>query len=200
MHGLVNRSLQTFLRDTYGSALWASVAEAAGAPVSGFETMLSYDDALTDSLIEAAEATLGKPREALLEDLGIFLVSFEPLRRLLRFSGVDYVAFLLSLDELPDRARLAVADIGLPDLSVEAEGPAEFILTVGPAHPGFRPVFAGVLRAMADDFGAFALVDLADEATIRIDLLQAQFAEGRAFDLAAPARQAAGAMPAGDAA
>lgn len=189
MHGLVNRSLQTFLRDTYGTALWVSVAEAAAAPVSGFEAMLSYDDAVTDRLIEAAEAALGKPRDAVLEDLGMFLVSFEPLRRLLRFSGVDYVAFLLSLDELPDRARLAVADIGLPDLSVEAEGPAEFLLTVGPGHPGFRPVFAGVLRAMADDFGAFALVDLVDEAKIRIDLLEARFAEGRAFDLAAPARQ-----------
>ena len=190
MHGLVNRSLQFFLRDTYGAALWATVAETAGAPPSGFEAMLSYDDALTDRLIGEAARLLARPRDALLEDLGMFLVSLEPLRRLLRFSGVDYVDFLHSLDELPDRARLAVAEIGLPDLALAARGPRSFALAVGPGHPGFLPVIAEVLRAMADDYGAFALVDVADArsepGTIRIELLEARFASGRAFDLAGP--------------
>lgn len=190
MHGLVNRSIQSFLRETYGPALWARVAETAGAPAEGFEAMLSYQDALTDRLVEAAVEALGKPHDALLEDLGMFLVSFEPLRRLLRFGGADYVAFLYSLDELPDRARLAVAEIGLPDLALTALGPASYALAIGPGHAGFRPVLAGVLRAMADDYGAFALVDF-DEggrgaAAIRIELLEARFAQGRRFELAAP--------------
>jgi hypothetical protein len=189
MHGLINRSLQSFLRDTYGAALWTRVAEAAGVGPDGFEAMLVYDDALTDAVIAAAAAALDRPGEALLEDLGIHLVSLEPLRRLLRFGGVDYVDFLYSLDELPDRARLAVADLGLPDLRLEPTGDAGFALTVGPGHPGFAPVFAGILRAMADDYGAFALVDLAGPAApgvIRIELLAAAFAEGRSFQLGRP--------------
>ncbi len=190
MHGLINRSLQAFLRDTYGAALWAEVAEAAGVGAHGFEAMLIYDDALTDAVLGEAARVLAKPREALLEDLGMFLVSLEPLRRLLRFGGVSYVDFLHSIDELPDRARLAVDDIGLPDLMLAPRGPAAFVLVVGPGHPGFVPVFAGVLRAMADDYGAFALVDIADAGsepdTIRIELLEAQFASGRSFDLARP--------------
>lgn len=193
MHGLVNRSLQFFLRDTYGQALWSAVAEGAGAPPDGFEAMLSYDDALTDRLIDGVSAALARPREALLEDLGMFLVSLEPLRRLLRFGGVDYVDFLQSLDELPDRARLAVAEIGLPDLTLVPRGPASFALEVGPGYPGFVPVFAGILRAMADDYGAFVLVDVADPAqepdTIRIELLATRYASGRAFDLARPEAQ-----------
>lgn len=190
MHGLVNRSLQSFLRDTYGAAVWVQVAEAASAPPEGFEAMLSYDDALTDRVLDAAVALLARPREGLLEDLGMFLVSLEPLRRLLRFSGVDYVDFLHSLDELPDRARLAVEEIGLPELSLAAAGANGFAVQVGPGHPGFVPVIAGILRAMADDYGAFALVDIADPQTapdtIRIELLEAQFASGRRFDLGRP--------------
>lgn len=189
MHGLVNRSLQSFLRNTYGPSAWLAIAEQAGAPPDGFEAMFSYEDALTDRVLEVAVAVLAKPRDALLEDLGMFLVAREELRRLLRFGGVDYVAFLHSLDELPDRARLAVADLGLPDLELEQRSDDCFALRCGPGHPGWTPVLAGVLRAMADDYGAFALVDIEGEKTapaIRIELLQTQYATGRRFDLARP--------------
>ncbi len=80
-------------------------------------------------------------------------------------------------------------DLGLPDLRLEPAGEAGFALAVGPGHPGFTPVFAGILRAMADDYGAFALVDLAGPAApgvIHIDLLEAAFAEGRSFHLGRP--------------
>ena len=49
MHGLVNRSLQCFLRDTYGAPLWDRLAEGVGVGPQGFEAMLVYDDGLTDA-------------------------------------------------------------------------------------------------------------------------------------------------------
>lgn len=186
MHGLINRSLQSFLQDTYGQPLWSEVARRCGVAEEGFEAMLHYEDALTDHVLDAAADLLARPREALLEDMGMYLVSLEPLRRLLRFGGVDYVDFLHSLDELADRARLAVAEIGLPDMEIDARSDAQFVLMFGEGHTGFRPVFAGVLRAMADDYGAFALVDLGQDGHVRVELLQARFASGRAFDLALP--------------
>lgn len=190
MLGLVNRSLHFFLRDTYGASVWAAVADSAGAPPEGFEAMLKYDDALTDRLIEAATAALERPRDAILEDLGMYLVACEPIRRLLRFGGVDYIDFLQSLDELPDRARMAVADLGLPDLALLPRSATSFALQVGSGHHGFVPVFAGILRAMADDYGAFVLVDLGDQTAapdrIGIELLATQYASGRAFELAGP--------------
>ena len=45
MHGLINRAIQCFLRDTYGADLWAQVAEASEIGVEGFEAMLDYPDA-----------------------------------------------------------------------------------------------------------------------------------------------------------
>lgn len=187
MHGLVNRSLQCFLRDTYGVPLWGDIAEATGVGAQGFEAMLSYDDALTDAVLDTAAKALSKPRAALLEDWGMFLVSLEPLRRLLRFGGVGYVDFLQSIDELPDRARMAVPDLDMPELILTPRGVDHFVLTCRAANPGFAQVFAGILRAMADDYGALALIDLAEGGdTIVIELLQSRFAAGRAFDLARP--------------
>jgi hypothetical protein len=190
MHGLINRSFQCFLRDTYGVSLWATVAEAAGLPAEGFEAMMNYDDGLTYAVLAAASNALAKPRDALLEDMGSFLVSIEPLRRLLRFGGVDYVDFLYSLDELPDRVRLALPDLDLPNLTLAAISETRFELTIHTEQPGYVPAFVGILRAMADDYGALALIDTGESVWITdkigIELLQNRFASGRSFDLTHP--------------
>lgn len=189
MHGLVNRSVQCFLRDTYGPDLWAAVAAEAGVAPEGFEALMHYDDPLTGAVVDAAARQLGKLREALLEDVGIYLVALEPLRRLLRFGGAGYEDFLHSLDELPGRARLAVPDLDLPDLALHATGPGRFRLDCTGPHPGFGAVFAGILRAMADDYGALVLIEAGGggvRETVGIELLDTAFAAGRDFDLARP--------------
>lgn len=192
MHGLVNRSIQCFLRDTYGAELWAKVACEAGIPTAGFEALLSYDDGLTDVVIAAAARRLDKPREALLEDVGIYLAGLEPLRRLLRFGGVDYVDFLQSLDELPERVRLAVPELDIPDLALNPAGAGRYTLACQSRHSGFAAVFAGILRAMADDYGSLVLIEAGteeiDPGSVSIELLDARFAAGRHFDLAGPVR------------
>lgn len=192
MHGLVNRSIQCFLRDTYGADVWAAVAAEAGLDAQGFEALLSYEDRLTDVVVDAAARRLAKPREALLEDVGIYLAGLEPLRRLLRFGGVDYIDFLQSLDELPDRVRLAVPELEMPDLRLVPSGPGRFALACRAPHAGFAAVFAGVLRAMADDYGSLVLIEAGGRDTgpdtVSIELLDTRFASGRRFDLARPER------------
>lgn len=188
MHGLINRSIQSFLRETYGTALWAEVAGAVGLAGAGFEAMLHYDDALTDRVLDVAAQRLGKPRLALMEDLGAFLVTLEPLRRLLRFGGVDYTDFLMSLDELQGRGLMALPDLDLPELMFEMQSNGHFMLLLGPAKPGWGAVFAGVLRAMADDYGALATIETGPATDGRerllVELHDARFAVGRRFDLA----------------
>lgn len=205
MHGLINRSLQCFLRDTFGVAAWQAVAADAGVPPEGFEPLLTYDDAVTLRLIDAAAARLDRPRESLLEDLGTYLVSHpnrEGLRRLLRFGGTGYLDFLHSIDDLPGRSRLAVPDLDLPQLDLREEGGGRFLLAcrlpegraaadaAPDTAPDFATVMIGVLRAMADDYGALVLLEPAGRcpeggALIAIELLDQSFAEGRSFDLAA---------------
>ncbi len=190
MHGLVNRAIQCFLRDTYGDAVWQTVAAAADAPREGFEAMLRYPPATTEALLDAAAAALDRSRDSILEDLGTYLVSHPnnaALRRLLRFGGVSFADFLHSLEDLPGRARLAVPDLNVPVFELEDRGDT-LHLTCRGGSPGAGLVLLGLLRALADDYGALALIDHAgdDEGgdIITIRLLDQSHGEARRFALA----------------
>ncbi len=190
MHGLINRSIERFVCDTRGEEAWANIVAAAELEFDSFEAMLSYDDALTSAVLKAACEQTGLPCEALLEDIGTYLVSHEnteAIRRLLRFGGVSFVEFLHSLDDLPGRARLAVDDLHLPQLDLREHSIDEFILTITSDGLGFGAVMMGVLRAMADDYGALVLLEHApgQQGVERIDirLIEVAFAAGRGFDL-----------------
>lgn len=190
MHGLVNRAIQRFLNETYGSSLWTEVAKDCGVNPEGFEAMLHYDDALTTELLTVAARALGRSREAMLEDIGTWLVSSQtgqPLRRLLRFGGVGFTDFLHSLEDLPERGRLAISDLDLPTLRLRETRSGDYeLLCDGP--PGFGHILVGILRTMADDYGALVLLDHAGIGaggeTIIIQLKAADFSAGRRFELA----------------
>lgn len=195
MHGLMNRAIECFVRDTYGRRTWCGIARAAGLEEPSFEAMLTYDDAITEAVLAAAVDELDKPLEVFLEDLGTYLVSHpttEALRRLLRFGGVSFYEFLNSLDELRGRARLAVSDLDLPELELHEEGDGTFLLYCRYHRPGFGHVLTGILRAMADDYGALVLLDMVEQRDdveiLSLAVMEAAFAEGRRFHLAGDAR------------
>lgn len=190
MHGLIYRTLQTFVQDSYGPARWLEVGKRAGLETPEFEAMLFYDPGLYDALLRATESVLGVPQDMLLEDVGTYLVSHpncEVPRRLLRFGGVDFVEFLYSLEDLSERARLAVADLHLPDLELRDHTQNAFVLRSTGDLPGFGHVMIGVLRAMADDYGALVLLDYQRRTgrveSVEISLVETRFAEGRDFTL-----------------
>lgn len=188
MHGLINRSIQNFVTDTYGLPVWQQVTHSADMENPDFEAMLIYDDEITPRLLDAVASTLGRPRDEVMEDIGTYLASkVESVRRLLRFGGVTFEDFLHSLDDLPDRARLAVADLALPKIELRENAPGRFSLTCdGPLH-GYGHVMTGILRVMADDYGALAFLEHSGGArgveTVNISLVEVEFAKGRRFEL-----------------
>lgn len=193
MNGLINRAIQCFLRDGWGGGTWLDAARAAGVPARGFEPMLTYPPELTDRLLKVASDQLNRDRDCLLEDLGTYLVSHPSraaVRRLLRFGGTDFPDFLQSLEDLPARARLALPDLVLPAMQVTAVGEQRFLLRIEAGFPGAGAVARGLLRAMADDYGALALLESGPEgadgvAEVTIRLLDPAHAEGRSFTLGA---------------
>ena len=195
MHGLVNRSIQCFIHDSYGPDIWAEICREADLGFDNFEAMLTYDNALTDDVLAAACRRLKRSRDSLLEDMGTYMVAnpdLDPLRRLLRFGGDTFEEFLHSLDDLHDRAKLALPDLDFPQLELREHAPNSFSLIYRWAHPGFGTLALGIVRAMADDFGALVVLDhnstlgdAGDVDTISISLLDAAFAKGRAFELGA---------------
>ena len=190
VHGMMNRAIQCFLQDTYGQAFWARVVDGAGLDFDSFEAMLAYEYTQTDAVLTAAAECLQEPRDMLLEDLGTYLVSHphtQAIRRLLRFGGATFLEFLYSLDELPDRARLALPELIFPSLELEGHDATRFTLRVSHEVPGFGHVMVGILRALADDYGALVLLDhggrRAETETVSIELAAAAFSEGRRFEL-----------------
>lgn len=194
MFGLLLRSIQAYLRGTFGPAVWARVLRAAGQPPEGFEPMLPYDARAVGRVLAAAAQELHRPAEAILEDVGTFLVAdpgHRALRRLLRFGGAGFADFLHSLEELPDRARLALPGLRLPQVTLAEIGPGRVRLAVTGALPALLPVALGALRAMADDYGALVLIELEQEpgaAVLNVQLLEAAHGEGQRFALVADGR------------
>lgn len=194
MHGLVNRTIQHFVCDTYGRPVWVEICGRAGMDFTEFEAMLTYDRCYTPDLLDAMVQVVPRPRASMMEDLGTYLVTnpgFEAARRLLRFGGVDFPDFLHSLDDLADRVRLAVPDLCLPALELHAHADDRFSLRCFSDIPGYSHVMMGVLRVMADDYGVLAWLDHTGGSDgveiISISLVASDFAKGRDFVLGAGA-------------
>lgn len=193
MHGMILKAIERFSRDTYGDNLWNDVVCDAALDDASFEAMLLYDDDVLDEVMAQLCSRLQQNEAAVLEDVGTYLVSHaktEGIRRLLRFGGITFEEFLLSLDELPYRVRLAVDDLVLPALSVRQVEPQQYILTLSQNRVGWGHVLIGLLQAMADDYGALVILShegcIAPEAEIiGITLIEKAFSEGRSFDLGA---------------
>lgn len=181
MQALINRALDEFLRETYPGALseaqrLSSIGLWSGAGGHG----LWLDQA---RIAQAADA-LGKTPADLLEDLGAWLARQEPVRRLLRFAGRDFREFASHLDELPGRARLVMPDLAVPAVSVVAGAAATLALTLTPPDQGTLALLAGILRAMADDYGALGLI-FVEDGRILIEITEDAFSQGREFQLGA---------------
>ncbi|WP_298932923.1 heme NO-binding domain-containing protein [uncultured Ruegeria sp.] len=194
MHGLINRAIQSFVCATYGRSCWLRVTEAAELGFVEFEAMLVYDDDVSIRVMDVLSAEIGRPKAEILEDVGTYLVShpnMEGLRRLLRFGGGTYVEFLHSLDDLSDRVRLAVSDLALPALELRELSTTGCQLLCDPGLPGYSSVMVGVLRAMADDYGALVILSHDGQhetaEVITVTLVESAFSEGRHFDLGARA-------------
>ena len=192
MHGLVLKTVQSFTTDLFGTSRWSEVVAAAGFEFEEFEPVLSYDDAVGRRTLEALCRVLDRPIVEIMEDLGTYLVSHpncEPVRRLLRFGGASFEEFLHSLSDLPDRARLAMPNLQLPMLEFREHSACHFSLTCRGEIPNFGHVLVGTLRAMADDYGALALVDYRGGSqqteVLAITLLDTAYASGREFNLGA---------------
>jgi heme-NO-binding protein len=140
LHGLVNRSIQRFVQETYGDEFWSDICRDAELGFENFESMLIYDHSQTEAVLASCCTLLDRSREGLLEDIGTFLIShpdFEALRRLLRFGGDNFEEFLHSLDDLQDRANLALPELDFPKLELRDYSANSYCLQYSWGQHGF---------------------------------------------------------------
>lgn len=188
MHGLVNRAIEEFARLTYGEAVWAAAATATGVDPRGFEMMGAYDDPLTTRLLADLGPRLGRSPEELAEDVGTWVARLPSVRRLLRFAGSDFAAFMMTLEELRGRGRMVAPGLDLPALSVRVTRHGWQVASDCDAL--WLHAVAGMLHAMADDYGVLAVVEVTGGG-ILVDVPLVDFNAGRPFSISDPAVGAA---------
>jgi hypothetical protein len=186
MHGLVICALARFFLETYGAAIWQQIRGRADAGDDRYEPFLKYPDDLAIRLISAAGHVLRRHPDDVWEDFGAALIAsdaFTAPRRLLRFSGASFGDFLSALPELSGRITLAVPDFDLPPVTLIEQDVGTFMFRC-PASAEYEHVLRGVIRAMADEYGALALIDHGPEGHgVQVQLIDVSFAAGRAFAL-----------------
>ena len=194
MLGLICKSLEGFVRDQHGDLQWERIRRAARLPFERFEALRIYDDAVLMDLVAATGGVLDRRQSPLLEDIGHWICThrpLEPVRRLIRFSGTSFVDLLFSLEEIEDRARIALPNLHLPQFRVELTASDEFVVTSQWMVPGAAAVLTGMLRAMADDYGTLAIIErggLSQDGdtvieTISVRVIEDTFHEPREFTL-----------------
>lgn len=189
MDALLLRSLQSYVTDTFGNARWQTICRRAELHVHSFEPMLRYESGTADRVAVVAAQVLGRTADAIWEDVGIHLVTHphrEGIRRLLRFGGVSYADFLHSLEELPGRARLALPDLEVPEMTLAEVGEDRFELRCKSHLRATQRVLKGLLMAMADDYGALCLIEYGEDDCTSISVFDPRHAKARRFELAMP--------------
>lgn len=189
MDALLLRSLQSYVIETFGLDRWQTVCRRAELAVRTFEPTLQYELGTADRIALVAAEVLGRPVDAIWEDVGIHLVTHpdrEGIRRLLRFGGVSYADFLYSLEELPGRARLALPDLDVPEVTLDEVGEDRFELRCQSPLRATQRVLIGLLTAMADDYGALCVISAEGGDCTSISVLDRRHAKARRFDLAMP--------------
>ena len=192
MLGVVNKVIESFVRQRYGDKLWADVLVDLSLPGYEFEAMLTYEDGITYDLIDGLAKRQSKMYQDILEDIGGYLVAEDSqasVRRLLRFGGATFEDFLLSLDDLNDRVALALDILDMPTVAVEPISAEKVHIRVVPKWHGFSDVLMGLLRALADDYSALVFMDRIEDAKstecIEVILIDHHHSAGTSFDLAA---------------
>lgn len=183
MHGLINRTIEGFVRSAYGPETWEGIARTAGVDPEGFLTWSPTPDKVTEAVLIATARSLGKSPGECLEDIGGWLTRQEEIRRLLRFSGADFREFLESLRELTGRIALILPEMEIPPLSVTRESCGAYRIRPKGHLPGLIRVAAGVIRGMADDYGALALI-AAQKGQVTVNIALHDFTDQRHFTLA----------------
>tara|TARA_R110002096_G_scaffold7102_4_gene31497 strand:- start:20623 stop:21204 length:582 start_codon:yes stop_codon:yes gene_type:complete len=162
MHGIINRGLQNFVLNIYGNDVWEDVCADAGVTYNNFETMLTYDDIITEQVLDAIGGAVNRTRSDILEDFGTFIVSEHcsaSVRKLLRLGGETFVEFLHSLEDVYDRVQIAIPDLETPTMRLKVKSKQEYVLRYEFYKCGYGAVFLGLLRAMADDYGSLVTIN-----------------------------------------
>ncbi|MGV6840405.1 MAG: heme NO-binding domain-containing protein [Planktomarina sp.] len=161
MHALVFKGIRGFFVALHGHTVWAKIMQdnAISDEDIDLDRLAALD--LAWAVLKTGADAVGQSLPQTLEAFGLYLTSHPntyAVRRLMRFSGADFIEFLYALPDLAPRAAMAVPDLALPRIDV-ADIPGGVEVAVRDDVPGFEHILAGIIGGMADDYGALIHIE-----------------------------------------
>ncbi|EFJ47487.1 guanylyl and adenylyl cyclase family member, partial [Volvox carteri f. nagariensis] len=152
----INNSVESFVRDTFGDAVWTSVLTAAGVSDSGgWVSSCPYPDSETYKLVVTASNMLGVTPAQALEAYGVYFVDYvtkQGYGKLLHTLGSNIAEFLQSLNNLHLHLTMSFPAMSAPAFKCTGVGPESLELHYHSNRPALGPIVVGVLRGLAERY------------------------------------------------
>ncbi|MDP6928927.1 MAG: heme NO-binding domain-containing protein [Planctomycetota bacterium] len=162
MYGIVNLSFVGFVTSQYSAEKWAEVASQSGHPDTQFEPFESYPDKISYDIVGAAATVLGVTFEEFLEGTGeywVLVTAKENYESLLKLAGSDLPTFLMSLNNLHERAQSIFPHYSPPSFRCEPQEEGCLRLLYFSEREGLAPFVTGALRGLAKRFNVEIEID-----------------------------------------
>lgn len=155
MYGLINKAIKDLVIDKFGRTTWEDIAKAAGILDDDFETLTSYPDQLTFSLVQKASERVNLPSEKILRTFGHYWVIFtaqEGYGEIMELFGKDFLSCMKNLNRMHAHMGVMMPDLQPPRFLVEEIDSSHIRIHYYSQREGLAPMVIGLLEGLAIKF------------------------------------------------
>lgn len=187
VYGLVNNGIRQFVVENHGEDAWREICADAGLSEDKFESMLSYEDAVTYDLVGAISRRLELSGSQVLEVFGKYWVDYAgstSIGKVMEFQGESLIERLSGLDDLHERVRLAMPHLVPPSFEFEEGADGVHMLHYFSEREGLQDMVIGLLHGMSEQTG--------EKISVRMIESRGSGADHDVFEIRALAKSSAG--------
>ena len=155
MYGIVNIALEQLIVEENGAEYWDMIRKKAGYEDLIFSYVESYDDAVTEKLVEVASLELGITEEELLEKFGTYWViktAQKSYAHFFKMGGKNVREFVTNLDHIHKRLSVSFEKIRAPQFDLLRETENSMTITYTSERQSYLPLTVGLIKGLFQHF------------------------------------------------
>lgn len=163
MYGIVNKSIQDLITETFGEDKWEAVKEKSAVDVEFFLSNEPYDDDITYKLAGAAAEVLGISVEEVLQTFGewwVLKTGKEKFGGLMEVGGNSLKEFLVNLPLFHNRIMLMYPKSTPPEFKVSDIEENSIYVHYHSKREGLQEFVRGLMSGLAKMYEVDADVEL----------------------------------------
>ncbi|XP_074659880.1 soluble guanylate cyclase gcy-31-like isoform X2 [Tubulanus polymorphus] len=155
MYGLLLEGIYYYVKLKYGDEIWDQVLQLSGIPVTTFNTHKVYSESYIPAIAEAASEITGFDVDEIMEDIGVYFVSFVSqfgYDGVLNVLGRHLRDFLNGLDNLHEYLRFSYPKLKPPSFFCVNESKTGLTLHYRSRRRNFIHYVKGQIKEVARSF------------------------------------------------